>query len=81
MSLHTYAVMGVNNPFIQATVMSRAKVHTVIPKKMEARLDIEKGYFNYQILPIEGVKTIASARYVHFLILWSQQIYPLSYLD
>ncbi|MED6284428.1 Vitellogenin-2, partial [Characodon lateralis] len=60
-SLHTYAVMGVNNPFIQATVMSRAKVHTVIPKKMEARFDVVKGYFNYQFLPVEGVKTIASA--------------------
>lgn len=62
LSLHTYGVMGVNSPFIQATVMSRGKVHTVIPKKMEARFDMIKGYYKYQFLPVEGVKTIASAR-------------------
>lgn len=78
-SLHTYLVMGVNNPFIQATVMSKAKVHSVIPKKMEARFDIAKGYFNYQFLPVEGVKTIASARYANLCVIWNQWKYPFSF--
>ncbi|XP_075341563.1 vitellogenin-2-like isoform X4 [Odontesthes bonariensis] len=60
-SMHTYAVMGVNTAFIQAAVVSRAKVHTVVPVKMAARFDMIKGYFNFQFLPVQGVNTIASA--------------------
>lgn len=64
-SMHTYAVMGVNTAFLQASLMSRAKIHSVAPAKFAARLDMNKGNFNFQILPVEGVDTIASARYVH----------------
>ncbi|XP_072245542.1 vitellogenin-2-like [Leuresthes tenuis] len=60
-SMHTYAVMGVNTAFIQAAVLSRAKVHTVVPAKMAARFDMIKGYFNFQFLPVQGINTIASA--------------------
>lgn len=63
--MHTYAVMGVNTAFIQAALVSRAKVHTVVPSKMAARLDMIKGNFNFQLLPVQGVNTIASGLYVH----------------
>uniref|UniRef100_A0A672JLQ0 Vitellogenin domain-containing protein n=1 Tax=Salarias fasciatus TaxID=181472 RepID=A0A672JLQ0_SALFA len=39
-SAHTYAVMGVNTDQFKAAVMSRARVHSVVPAKMEARVDM-----------------------------------------
>lgn len=63
-STHVYAVMGVNTAFLQAVLMSRAKVHTLLPAKLEARLDMIKGNFKLQLLPLKGVSKIASARYV-----------------
>ncbi|KAF6714692.1 Vitellogenin-2 [Oryzias melastigma] len=67
-SMHTYAVMGVNTAFLQASLMSRAKIHSVAPAKFAARLDMNKGNFNFQILPVEGVDTIASARVDTFAV-------------
>ncbi|XP_071386636.1 vitellogenin-2-like isoform X2 [Centroberyx affinis] len=60
-SMYTYAVMGVNTALIQAALMSRARVHTIVPAKMEARLDMIKGNFKIQALPVQGVDKIASA--------------------
>ncbi|XP_037553993.1 vitellogenin 2 isoform X3 [Nematolebias whitei] len=60
-SMHTYAVMGVNTAFLQATMVTKVKVHTIVPEKMEARLDMNNGYFNLQLLPVERVNPIASA--------------------
>ncbi|KAM6938693.1 vitellogenin-2-like [Lycodopsis pacificus] len=61
-SMHTYAVMGVNTAFIQAVLMSRARVHTIVPAKIEARIDMIKGNFKFQVLPVPGINEIASAR-------------------
>lgn len=66
LSMHTYAVMGVNTAFIQAALLSRAKVYTIVPAKLEARLDMIKGNFKLQLLPVQGVTKIASAVYVSF---------------
>uniref|UniRef100_A0A8C3AN36 Phosvitin n=1 Tax=Cyclopterus lumpus TaxID=8103 RepID=A0A8C3AN36_CYCLU len=60
-SMHTYAVMGVNTALIQASLMLRARVHATAPAKLEARIDIMKGNFKLQILPITGVTKIVSA--------------------
>ncbi|GLD50052.1 vitellogenin-2-like protein [Lates japonicus] len=60
-SMHTYAVMGVNTALIQAALLSRARVHTIIPAKMEARIDMIKGNFKLQFLPVQGIDKIASA--------------------
>ncbi len=60
-SMHTYAVMGVNTALIQAALVSRARVYTVVPAKMEARIDVNKGNFKFQILPVQGIDKIASA--------------------
>ncbi|XP_049577313.1 vitellogenin 2 isoform X2 [Syngnathus scovelli] len=59
-SMHTYAVMGVNTPMAQAVVVSRSKIHTIVPAKMEARLDMIKGNFKFDFLPVPGVNKIAS---------------------
>ncbi|XP_041790599.1 vitellogenin-2-like [Chelmon rostratus] len=60
-SMHTYAVMGVNTAFIQAALLSRARVYTVVPARMEARIDMIKGNFKLQFLPVQGIDKIASA--------------------
>ncbi|CAJ1060691.1 vitellogenin 2 [Xyrichtys novacula] len=60
-SMHTYAVMGVNTAFIQAALLSRARVHTIVPAKIEARIDMIKGNFKLQFLPVQGIDKIASA--------------------
>nr|XP_019936765.1 PREDICTED: vitellogenin-2-like [Paralichthys olivaceus] len=60
-SMHTYAVMGVNTALIQATLVSRARVHTIVPAKIEARIDMIKGNFKLQLLPVQGIDKIASA--------------------
>lgn len=64
--MHTYAVMGVNTALIQASLLSRARVYTIVPAKMEARIDMIKGNFKIDILPVSGVNKIASAMYVLF---------------
>ncbi|XP_068447342.1 vitellogenin-2-like [Clinocottus analis] len=60
LSVHTYAVMGVNTAFIQASLMSRSRVHAIAPAKIEARIEMIKGNFKLQLLPIEGVNNILS---------------------
>ncbi|XP_051231932.1 vitellogenin-2 [Dicentrarchus labrax] len=60
-SMHTYAVMGVNTALIQASLLLRARVHTIVPAKMEARIDMIKGNFKLQFLPVQGVDKIATA--------------------
>lgn len=71
--MHTYAVMGVNTAFLQAIMVTKAKVHTTVPEKMEARLDMNDGYFNLQLLPVERVNPIASALWVHVFIIQIKQ--------
>ena len=66
--MYTYAVMGVNTAFIQASLLSRARVHTIVPAKMEARVDMIKGNLKLHFLPVQGIDKIASALYVLFLL-------------
>lgn len=65
-SIHTYAVMGVNTALIQAALLSRARVYTIVPARIEARIDMIKGNFKLELLPVQGVNKIASALYVLF---------------
>ncbi|KAM7387896.1 hypothetical protein PAMP_024107 [Pampus punctatissimus] len=60
-SMHTYAVMGVNTDLIQAALLTKARVHTIVPARVEARIDMIKGNFKLQLLPVQGVDKIASA--------------------
>lgn len=61
MSFHTYAVMGVNTAFIQASLLSRAKVYTVLPAKIHAKIDMVEGNFKFEFLPDQDIDKIASA--------------------
>lgn len=67
--MHSYAVMGVNTAFLQAAVVSRARVHTIVPAKIEARIDIAKGNFKFQFFPVQAAERIASLKYVPFFVM------------
>lgn len=58
----TYAAMGVNTAFIQAAVMTKAKAYAAVPAQLKARIDIFKGNFKVELLSLQGINTIASAR-------------------
>lgn len=66
--MHTYAVMGVNTAFLQAAVVARARVKTMIPAKIETRLDVMKGNFKFQFHPIQSTDKIASLEYVPIVV-------------
>lgn len=68
-SLHTYAVMGVNTAIIQAAMMTKAQVYTALPAKFQAKMNIMKGHFKFNFLPVEGVDKIASALYVFLWVM------------
>ncbi|CAM4655392.1 unnamed protein product [Leuciscus chuanchicus] len=58
-ALQTFAVMGVNTALIQAAVMARGKIRTIIPGKVVARADILKGNYKVEALPVELPEHIA----------------------
>ncbi|XP_068176457.1 vitellogenin-2-like [Antennarius striatus] len=60
LAVHTFAVMGVNTALLQATVVSRGKVYTIVPAKIEANLDRIKGNFKLHLVPVENIDKIAS---------------------
>lgn len=60
--MHTFAVMGVNTAFIQAAIMTRAKVRTIVPAKFAAELDIANGNFKFEALPVSPPEHIAVAQ-------------------
>uniref|UniRef100_A0AAQ5XUS7 Phosvitin n=1 Tax=Amphiprion ocellaris TaxID=80972 RepID=A0AAQ5XUS7_AMPOC len=60
-SMHTYAVMGVNTAYFQASLLSRARVHTVLPSKIEAILEMSKGNYKIQLPSVQDIYKIASA--------------------
>ncbi|XP_062411383.1 vitellogenin-like isoform X3 [Sardina pilchardus] len=62
-SMHTFAVMGVNTAFLQAAIVARAKVTTVLPTKLSARANIPKLNFKIEALPVETPEHIAKIRF------------------
>uniref|UniRef100_A0A3B3H6D5 Vitellogenin domain-containing protein n=1 Tax=Oryzias latipes TaxID=8090 RepID=A0A3B3H6D5_ORYLA len=48
-AMDTYAVMGINNPFYHAIIVSRAKFNSTLPSKISARLDIKEGDFKIEL--------------------------------
>lgn len=61
-ALQTFAVMGVNTALIQAAVMAKGKMRTILPGKVAARADILKGNYKVEALPVEVPEHIATMR-------------------
>ncbi|KAK5907203.1 hypothetical protein CesoFtcFv8_005080 [Champsocephalus esox] len=54
-ALNTFAVMGINTPSLQAKVMSRAKLNTMVPAKFNARFNFTEGLLTLGALPPTAV--------------------------
>ncbi|KAA0712316.1 Vitellogenin [Triplophysa tibetana] len=59
-ALQTFAVMGINTAFIQAAVMAKGKIRTILPGKIAAKADILKGNYKVEALPVEVPEHIAT---------------------
>uniref|UniRef100_A0A3Q1JK95 Vitellogenin domain-containing protein n=1 Tax=Anabas testudineus TaxID=64144 RepID=A0A3Q1JK95_ANATE len=74
-AVNTYAVMGVNTALLQAALLSKAKLNSILPAKISARLDINEGNFKIEAFPVSmpeeivavHVETLAVARNVEDL--------------
>uniref|UniRef100_A0A4W6F771 Uncharacterized protein n=1 Tax=Lates calcarifer TaxID=8187 RepID=A0A4W6F771_LATCA len=58
--VNTFAVMGVNTAILQAALVSRAKLNSILPAKIAARLDITEGHFKIEALPVSVPEHIAA---------------------
>uniref|UniRef100_UPI0037E8BB2B vitellogenin-1-like n=1 Tax=Semicossyphus pulcher TaxID=241346 RepID=UPI0037E8BB2B len=65
-AVNTFAVMGVNTAVIQAALLSRAKLNSILPAKIVARLNINEGHFKIEALPV-SVPEQAAAVHVETL--------------
>lgn len=61
-AVNTYAVMGVNTALLQAAVVLRANLTSILPAKIAARLDISEGNFKIEALPVSVSEEIAAAQ-------------------
>ncbi|XP_056132378.1 vitellogenin-like isoform X2 [Lampris incognitus] len=59
-AVHTFAVMGVNTALLQASMIARAKVNALVPAKISARLDIKKGSFKIEVIPVAVPENLAA---------------------
>lgn len=60
--VNTFAVIGVNTAILQAAVLSRAKLNSILPTKIAARLDINEGHFKIEALPVSVPEHIAAVQ-------------------
>uniref|UniRef100_A0A8C4IXH1 Phosvitin n=1 Tax=Dicentrarchus labrax TaxID=13489 RepID=A0A8C4IXH1_DICLA len=73
-AVNTFAAMGVNTAILQAALLSRAKLNSIVPAKITARLNINEGHFKIEALPVSVpehvaavVETVAVARNIEDL--------------
>ncbi|XP_041646657.1 vitellogenin-1-like [Cheilinus undulatus] len=59
-AVNTFAVMGVNTAIIQAALISRAKLNSIVPAKIAARLDVNEGNFKIEALPVSVPENVAA---------------------
>ena len=52
LAVQSFAVMGLNTDLLQSSVLVRAKVNSILPAKIAAKLDITEGNFKLQALPV-----------------------------
>ncbi|KAM9385805.1 vitellogenin-2-like [Pholidichthys leucotaenia] len=67
-SMQSYVTVGINTPFIQAALTTKAKVQTAIPAQIKAKIDIAKGKFKVEFLSAQGIDKLASAHVETFAV-------------
>lgn len=60
--VNTFAVMGVNTAVLQAALLSRAKLNSILPAKVAARIDITEGHFKFEALPVSAPEHVAAVQ-------------------
>lgn len=63
-AVSTLATMGINTAMFQSGIVSRAKLTTTVPTNIVARLNIHKGYFKIEALPVSLPENIAAMQWV-----------------
>lgn len=61
-TMTTIAMMGVNTAMLQAAILSRAKLNSIVPAKINAKIDINEGHFKIQALPVSVPENIAAVQ-------------------
>ncbi|XP_056893096.1 vitellogenin-1-like isoform X2 [Takifugu flavidus] len=59
-AVNTLATMGINTAMFQSGIVSRAKLTTTVPTNIVARLNLHKGYFKIEALPVSLPENIAA---------------------
>lgn len=59
-AVNTFAVMGVNTAILQAAMISRARLNSIVPAKIIASLDIKEGHFKLEVLPVSVPEEVAA---------------------
>lgn len=60
--VNTFAAMGVNTAILQAAMISRAKLNSIVPAKISASLDIKEGHFKIEVLPVSVPEEVAAVQ-------------------
>ncbi|XP_019735914.1 vitellogenin-1-like isoform X2 [Hippocampus comes] len=55
-----FAVMGVNTAILQAAVLSRAKINSIVPASISARVDINEGQYKIAALPVSAPEHVVA---------------------
>uniref|UniRef100_A0A665WGU8 Vitellogenin 5 n=1 Tax=Echeneis naucrates TaxID=173247 RepID=A0A665WGU8_ECHNA len=67
-AVNTFAVMGVNTAILQAAMLSRAKLNSVLPAKLRARFDMKEQNFKFEALPVSHPENIAAVHVDTFAV-------------
>ncbi|XP_053287447.1 vitellogenin-1 [Pleuronectes platessa] len=67
-AVNTFAVMGVNTAILQAALVSRAKLNSLLPAKIIASLNIQEGHFKLEVLPVSAPENIAAVQVDTFAV-------------
>nr|AWI62945.1 VtgAa [Scophthalmus maximus] len=67
-AVNTFAVMGINTAVVQAALLSRAKLNSILPAKIAARFDMNEGHFKIEALPVSVPENIAAVHVETFAV-------------
>lgn len=61
-AVNAFAVMAVNTAILQAGIVSRLRLNSIVPAKIAARLDVTRGNFKIEALPVSLPENVAAVQ-------------------
>lgn len=61
-AVNAFAVMAINTAILQAGIVSRVKLNSIVPAKIAVRLDVSRGNFKIEALPVSLPENIAAVQ-------------------